>query len=214
MDCCQCQGIEEKFDQEYVAKKLESLHGDGLQKSTQVLIDALAAEGVQGLTLLDIGGGAGAIQHELLGAGASNAVSFEASTAYMEIGQAEAARLGLGDRISHHQGDFVAEAGTIAPADIVTLDRVVCCYHDMPALVGRSAAKARKYYGLVYPINKWWVWLSMIFFYNTRFWLQRNPFRVFLHQTDEVEAVIRDNGLERRFYQQVGPWQVVIFARS
>ena len=45
MDCCQCQGIEEKFDQEYVVKKLESLHRDGLQKSTRVLIDALTAEG-------------------------------------------------------------------------------------------------------------------------------------------------------------------------
>ena len=66
MDCCQCQGIEIKFDQKYVNKKLEKYRKDGPKKTTVQLIDALQAEGIQGMTLLDIGGGLGDIQHELI----------------------------------------------------------------------------------------------------------------------------------------------------
>ena len=38
--------------------------------------------------------------------------------------------------------------------DILTLDRVICCYPDMQKLVGLSAKRARKLYGLIYPIEK------------------------------------------------------------
>jgi magnesium-protoporphyrin O-methyltransferase len=37
----------------------------------------------------------------------------------------------------------------------VTLDRVICCYPDVQALVGLSAARARHLYGVVYPQDGW-----------------------------------------------------------
>lgn len=214
MDCCQCQGIEAKYDQNYVVKKLKEYRKKGPKKTTLQLIEALRAEGFAGMTLLDIGGGVGDIQHELLRLGVSRATDCEASTAYLEACRQEAERLGHAEHIDHIQGNFIDLAKDIPPADIVTLDRVICCYHDMPGLVNSSAQKARKFYGLVYPLNRWWTRLGLLVYYNSRNWLQRNPMRMFVHPAEAVEAVVRSNGFQRRFYRAMGPWQVVLYARS
>ena len=110
----------------------------------------------RGATLLDIGGGVGVAQLDLLSAGLRSATDVDASSAYLDVAREEAQRRGYSERVSYRHGDLVALAPEIEPADIVTLDRVICCYHDMPALVRASAAKARRLYGLVYPHDAWW----------------------------------------------------------
>ncbi|TEU10531.1 MAG: hypothetical protein E3J21_26220 [Anaerolineales bacterium] len=214
MDCCQCQGIEAKFDQKYVTKKLDKYRQQGPKETTRQLIEALRAEGVEGMTLLDIGGGVGDIQHELLKSGVRTAINNEASTAYVEACRAEAERQGHADRVRHLQGNSVDLAAEVPPADIVTLDRVICCYHDMERMVNLSSQKARRLYGLVYPRDKWWVKIVVLIYYNVRHWIQRNPFRNYVHPTEAVEAVVRKNGLERTFIREMGPWQVVVFTRT
>jgi 2-polyprenyl-3-methyl-5-hydroxy-6-metoxy-1,4-benzoquinol methylase len=213
MDCCQCQGIEAEFNRKTAARQLRRYRENGLAKTTVMLTDALTREGVDGMTLLDIGGGIGAIQHELLAAGAKAATNVEASTAYIEAAREEAGRRGQADRVAYHPGDFVDLAPGIGPADIVTLDRVICCYHDMGELVGASSARAQRLYGLVYPRDTWWTRLGITLL-NLVLWVQRSPFRTFIHATQEVDAVVRGNGLERRFYEKTLVWQVVVYARS
>ena len=90
----------------------------------------------------------GAVQHELINAGVQQVTSVEASSAYLNAAKEEAQRRRLADHVSYYHGNFADLASDIAPADIVTLDRVICCYHDMEKLVGLSAARARK---LVWP---------------------------------------------------------------
>lgn len=212
MNCCQCQGIEARFNRKEAAKKLKQYRQGSPVETTQILIEALKAEGVSGMTLLDIGGGIGVIQHELLEAGVTGAVGVEASSAYIEGAKAEAERRGYAARVAHYHGNFTDLAGTISAADIVTLDRVICCYYDMPGLVELSAARAKKLYGLVYPRETWWVKLSLAL-ENFSFWLRRDPFRVFVHPTQAVEALVHHQGLARCFYRQAGPWQIVIYRR-
>ncbi len=202
-----------EFNRKAAAAELRQFRRRGPAKTTRILVDALKAGGVEGMTLLDIGGGVGAIQHELMKTGASRAISVEASTAYIEAAREEAERLGYGDRVVFHHGDFVHLAQDIAPSDIVTLDRVVCCYPDMPTLVGLSSVRARKMCGLVYPRDTWWNRAGLATLNAVR-WLRRNPFRVFVHRPEAVEAVIQGNGLKRRFYAQTFVWQVVVYARS
>ena len=212
MKCCQCQGIESLFDAKLTAKELKAYRKKGPRKTTRMLIEALGAEGIEGMTLLDIGGGVGAIQHELLGAGVSSATSAEASLAYMEAAKEEAQRLGHGDRVSYHHGDFVDLAPAIEAADIVTLDLVICCYHDMEALVGLSSQRARKLYGFVYPRDTWW--FKVVFAVgNFYFWARRRSFRAFLHPTQAIDAVLRSNGFQQRFYHKTRLLQVVVYAR-
>lgn len=212
MDCCQCKGIETLFDQKEAETKLKAYRKDGPAKTTRMLIEALEAQGIQGTTLLDIGGGVGAIQHELLRAGVDSATGVDASTAYLKAAREEADQQGHSSRITYHHGNFVDMAPQIEPADIVTLDRVICCYHDMPALVGLSVSKAVRLYGLVYPRDTWWMRVGVLLA-NLYFRVVRNPFRTFVHPTQAIDALVRRNGFEQRFYKTTALWQIVVYAR-
>jgi magnesium-protoporphyrin O-methyltransferase len=212
MNCCQCQGIEELFNTQQVSRELANYREKGPNKTTHLLIDAIKVEGIQGTSLIDIGGGLGAIQHELLAAGVQNATDVDASQAYLTAAQGEAQRRGIKERIIFLHGNFVDLAPQIPPADIVTLDRVICCYPDMEKMVSLSAARARKVYGLVYPRDVWWVRIG-IKIMNFIFRLQKNPFRTFSHPTRVVEAIVKDNGFMPRFYRHTLVWQVVVYTR-
>ena len=134
---CQCDGIEYFFSKRLAESELRHYQRKGPDKTTKMLIDAVSVEGVEGKTLLDIGGGIGAVQHALLKAGAGSAVDVDGSLAYIDAARGESERQGL--------------AGKVTYCHIVTLDRVVCCYDDMTALVGASAEHAKSLYALVYP---------------------------------------------------------------
>ena len=212
MNCCQCQGIECVFDSTQAAKKLRAYRADGPAKTTRMLLDELKGAGVEGQTLLDIGGGVGAIQHELADAGVSSVTSVEASQGHLGAAQEEAHRRGYAHRVTYHHGDFVDLAPRIEAADIVTLDRVICCYHDVEALVGLSAARARQLYCLVFPRDTWWMKLATAAM-NLYYRLGRNPFRTFVHPTRVVDALVRYHGLTQRFYRRTALWQVVVYQR-
>jgi SAM-dependent methyltransferase len=212
MNCCQCQGIEDLFNDQLVSKELAEYRAKGPGKTTRMLTGALEAAGVRGGSLLDIGGGVGAVQHELFAAGAQRATDVDASKAYLQAAQAEADRRGLADRVQFEHGNFVNLAPHIPPADIVTLDRVICCYPDMQHLVDLSAARAAKLYGLVYPRDTWLAKLG-VWVINQLFRLQRKPFRTFVHPSQTVDAIVRSHGLRRRFAGGTLIWQVVVYSR-
>ena len=132
MSCCsQCQGIESVFSKRMANGELKEYRRKGPSKTTQQLLDFIKKQdNIQGKTLLDIGGGVGAIQHKLVEAGVDRVTNVDASSAYLNTARAEATRLGYVDKASYHAGDFVDLAPTIDAADVVTLDRVLCCYPE------------------------------------------------------------------------------------
>lgn len=212
MSCCQCQGIEKEFNRKYVAKEIKKYRRKGPAKTTAMLLSALKAVGVEGKAVLDIGGGVGSIQYELLKSGASSAISVEASTAYSEAAQEETRRQGYTQRISFLTGNFVDLAKSIPPSDIVTLDRVICCYDEMEDLVGFSSERAGKLYGVVYPRDARWVKIG---FHTINFFLRlfRRHFRTFIHPTAKVDALVRSKGLAQTYFKKAGIWQVVVYRR-
>jgi 2-polyprenyl-3-methyl-5-hydroxy-6-metoxy-1,4-benzoquinol methylase len=160
MSSC-CQGFDDVFGAKTAERDLARYRRRGPTRPTRRLIAELRERGVAGATVLDIGGGIGAVQQGLLDAGAERATSVEASGAFVRAAREEAERLGRGDRIAYRQGDYVELAAGLEPADVVTLDRVICCYGDVEALVGRSADHARRLYGLVHPREAWWTRLGV-----------------------------------------------------
>lgn len=184
-----------------------------MAKTTRELIDALLSIGVNEMTLLDIGGGLGAIQHELLAAGASQATHVEASTAYLDAARKESQHRNIENQISFMHGDFVSLAPVVPMADIVTLDRVVCCYDNMPALVELSAARAGKLYGMVFPRDRW-LFRLLLPVANFFIRLTKSPFRIYIHHTDDVDRIVRNQGLELHFHRRSIFWQVLIYARQ
>ena len=212
MTCTQCQGIEELFSEEYVAGELKRYRKRGPDKITRILIEALKENDVEGLTLLDIGGGLGAIQHEMLRAGVNYATDVDASNAYIEAAKAETVRRGYAERVNYQHGNFVDLAENVPPADIVTLNRVICCYPDMQKLVGLSVARAGKFYGLVFPRYEWWMKIFLVF--QTFFLkIQRSRFRTYLHPTDAVEELVNGQGFKRKFYKKTFVWQILVYTR-
>ena len=212
MNCCQCQGIEELFNDQLVNKELMQFRAKGPSQTTRMLVEALKGQGVEGLSLLDIGGGVGAIEHELLEAGCPSATDVDASKAYLRAARTEAQRRGLAERVNYQHGNFVELAEQIPDADIVTLDRVICCYDDMQKLVSLSARRARKLYGLVFPRDTWWMragFAMMNFFFR----LRGTSYRGFSHPTRAVEALVQNTGLKRQFYRHTLVWQVVVYSR-
>lgn len=210
--CCRVD-YDALFDAKDARNDLAAYRRDGPSRSTRMLLDALVGEGVGGLTLLDIGGGVGAVQHELLAAGAAASVDVDLSRAYLAAAREEAERRGLGEREQHRYGNFVEVADDVEAADIVTLDRVICCYPDMRALVSLSAAHAGRLYGLVYPIDRWWIRLGARVV-NAGLWAARQTYRVHVHATAAVDALVRSAGFEPRTHRRGAIWQVVVYRRA
>ncbi len=213
MQCSGCQGGANVFGEKSAQSLLKRYRRKGPAKTTRMLLDALAAEGVSGLTLLDIGGGVGAISFELLKSGVTSATQIDASPAFVIAAKAESAKQGVTERFACKQGDFVALAPETPAAGLVTLDRVICCYPDMRALVGQSAAKATKLYGAVYPRDVWWARAAGATI-NFVVRLFRVPLRNYIHPTAAVDAVIREHGLTPRYQRNAGYWQIVVYGRS
>jgi magnesium-protoporphyrin O-methyltransferase len=212
MACRQCQGIEDFFDEGVARRELRRYRRRGPSRTTRLLLEALVDEGVEGRTFLDVGGGVGAIQHELMARGARGGTHADASPSYLEAARSEAERRGREEAVRFVHGDFVEMAEEVPPADLVTLDRVVCCYPDMEGLVDATASRARRAYGLVFPrVNL----LTRLGFrlLNLVQRLRGHPFHVFLHDTDAVEDRVRTHGLEKRVHRHTILWQILVFAR-
>ena len=212
MGCCQCQGIENMFDKKAAKRQLKRYLKKGPSKTTSMLLDAIHKKGVQGLNFLDIGGGIGAIQYDLIKAGASNGTSIEASSSYISVVKEQRLQDGLSERVNFKHGDFTAMASDVESADIVTLDKVICCYDDMSELVRLSSKLARKIYAVIYPRDEWWTKLALpIMNFYPR--IKGSSFRTFIHPTKKVEKIIFGNGLKRNYYATTLFWQVAIFTR-
>jgi ubiquinone/menaquinone biosynthesis C-methylase UbiE len=210
---CDCGCSANTFSDREAANDLKRYLEKGPDKTTRALIDAIVASGIEGTTVLDVGGGVGAIQLELLAAGAARATAVDASEAYVETASAEADRRGYADRTSAHLGDFVELAASMEPADVVTLDRVLCCYPDVDALLGAAADKATRVVGLVYPRDIWWnrVVARMM---NAWGWLTRDSTRWYLYRTDQVDGILRRAGFTGREITRDWIWQVVLYRRE
>jgi magnesium-protoporphyrin O-methyltransferase len=212
MTCCpHCQGAEERcFNQRTAESELRRYQRNGARRTTKRLLDALKSAGVTGMTLLDIGGGIGVIQHELNAAGVTDITDVDASRAYLRIAQQEAEQRGY--TAQYVYGDFVTLADQIEAADIVTMDRVICCYPDGEALVNTAAARARRFFGVVYPRDNVWMRLAEPLI-NSIYRLRGNPFRIFVHPTATVERIVATNGLQKIAQHNGLLWQVVVYAR-
>ena len=185
---------------------------DGPRRTTRALATALAPGGAVGLSLIDIGGGIGGLQHLLLEAGAATTLDVDASGPYIEVAREEADRLGLADRMQFLHADFVTVEADVEPADVVGLDRVVCCYPDVTALVGAAARHARRRLGIVLPPDGL-VGRAVIGVLNAWEWLTRSAFRAYAHRHSAVVEAAASAGLALVSSERVGIWRMLVFER-
>ena len=212
MDCCEPDLYDTQFDVEHACDRLREYRRNGPKGWTARLIEELSRGGVEGLTVLDIGAGVGAVHQALLAAGASAATDVDASGAYIAAAKEEAERRGVGDKVSYVKGDAVQVGPDVAEADLVALDRVVCCYVDMEALVRMASTHTRRRLGMVFPKDSRWI-RAGVGLSNRWSGFRGDPFRVYVHRTEAVLAVARAAGLEPVTTHRGFFWQTLILER-
>jgi magnesium-protoporphyrin O-methyltransferase len=211
-ECCR-PDYDALFGDRAARRELRAYRRNGATGTTRQLLDALRREGVEGATAIDIGGGVGIVGVELLTAGVTEVVNVDASRAYLARAREEIERRGFSERVSFHHGDFVDLADSVGQADVVTLDRVICCYTDWEALVGRSVERARRLYGVVYPRDQWWMRASIGAVRTAgRLFGQAFPFHV--HPERRIDALIRASGFELVFARRGLAWQTLVYRRT
>jgi magnesium-protoporphyrin O-methyltransferase len=208
-NCC---GFSAVFDEKCAVRDLDSYRRRGPSASTSQLLAAVRGGGQSLDTLLDVGGGIGAISHELLDGIVTRATLVEGSPTYLRAARAESERRDTIERLQLKIGDFVEIADDLEPADVVTLDKVVCCYPDMESLLSVSGSRARRLYGIIYPRDVWWV-RSAIAVENRIRRLRGNSFRNYIHANSAIDAALSRVGLSLRFQNRGAWWVVALYER-
>lgn len=213
MDACGCVDFASIFDRRTAERDRDRYRRNGPDRSTRILLEMIGPYGLSGSTVLDVGGGIGVIDHELLKAGAARAVLVDASAAYLDIARQEGTRAGLAARMGFVSGDLVTRADEIEAADIVTLDRVICCYPDVEALVAATAPRARTVYGLVLPRDRWLIRAGTRLV-NFWFRIRRSPYRSYAHANRRIDAWLAAIGLRPKQEGGTFLWRVVVYDRD
>jgi magnesium-protoporphyrin O-methyltransferase len=195
------------FDDRFARRMAARYRKKGLDKTSRRMVELLAVRGVQGATVLEIGGGVGEIQIELLRRGAASATSLELSPAY----EAEAAQLldeaGLTGRVHRRQADIATDPDAVEPADIVILHRVVCCYPDYPRLLGAAADHTRSQLVFSFPPRNP-ASRAFLATQNAVLRLSRRQFRAFAHPPAAMLRVLAEHGLHAAVAHRGAVWQV------
>ena len=211
-ECCGAagpNGYEAVFDARFAGKVARRYRRAGLTPTERLLVEFLASAGIEGASVLEVGGGVGEVQLALLARGAAHTTNLELSGAY----EAEARRLiaeaGVGGRVDRILGVDLARAPeAVGPADVVVLHRVVCCYPDYELLLGAAADRARRLVVFTHPPRTIWtraiVWMS-----NLSVRLSRRSYRGFVHPPDGMAQVLRRHGFDLTYRHPGWTWCVV-----
>ena len=211
MSCCNPNGLNEMFGGSYVKSERRAFERCGLKERQKRVLEAVGD--ADGRTVLDVGGGFGALSLTLLERSAARASLVEVSRDYLEAARSLAGAGGVTGRMNLLQGDFVTIE--TPPADIVLLDRVVCCYPDAAALLEKAASHSEALLLLTYPKPRPLLKLFRTVL-NTSMKLFRRDYRFYLHDEARIlEAAMSDGHqkVSHRSLGTLGVWQLLVLER-
>jgi magnesium-protoporphyrin O-methyltransferase len=199
----------------YFARRVEKYakrQKDGLGAESRTIIEALSAQGVAGKSLLEIGCGVGSVTFELLRLGVSKAHGVDLSPEMVATAKELASTMGYSSRTLFEVGDG---AETKLPrADIVILDKVMCCYPVLEPLLNNSLSASTSVYGFSVPSDKgvWKVLATLaISFEKVTLWIRRCGAYTYLHSTNVMNSTLIQRGFGLVFEKRVGPWLVRVY---
>lgn len=213
MPSCHCVATDRHFTPARAQTELAQYRQRGPTGTARLILESLSDLGITPRTLLDIGAGIGVLHHELLGRGVGRAVHLEAAAAYVAAAEQETGRRGHQGRVLFRHGDFVSLASELGSAELVALDRVVCCYPELDPLVSLSAEKAERYYALSFPQDRWYV-RTHTWWQNHRRRRAGNAFRTFVHPVTRIEDLVRAAGFQVLRSCRTLVWAVLVCRRQ
>lgn len=210
--CCQPGDYDKIFDEKHARTRAREYARKGLTGDATRIVDFVRSRTSPGYSVLEVGGGIGDIQLELLRHGAAHAINVELATQYETVASELIRDRGFRDRVERRLGDFVREAAGIPAADVVVMNRVVCCYPDADALVRAAADHARRYLVLTFPVDRWWVRWGLAVM-NTLFRVRGSTFRAYVHSTRTVLSTAWGSGMRPAMHRRGFIWQFIALER-
>jgi phospholipid N-methyltransferase len=201
------------FKPKEARRRLKRYRKKGLDKIERAMLDSIPTDAVKGARVLEIGGGIGTIQAELLQAGANSGEIIELLSTYEPYARELAREKRVDDRSTFRVVDVLDHPETVSHGDIVVLDRVVCCSPDGVQLVGTAARLADRMLLVVHPSDRWFIRAGgslMNFVFGILGW----SFRIFLHPKDALYAAAESEGLVVSDTGRVIAWEFVTFRRG
>ena len=210
-DCCNPAGYRSFFNEKEARRNLRNYDKKGLDPLERGMIDFIASRGIEGHSVLEAGGGIGAIQIELLKAGAERVVNVELSGGYESVAAELLQREGLTRRVERRLGDFTDVARGLE-ADHVVMNRVICCYPYMDRLMNAALSAGRRSVAATFPrdhlVSKLGISLE-----NAYFRLRGVEFRGYVHPPDEIVATATAHRFEVTYRDQNFGWHAAVFER-
>ena len=212
-DCCDPVSYRRLFNSKEASRRLRRYRRSGLDRLARGVVDHLAERGVEGGSLLEVGGGVGEIQIEMLRGGVDSAVNIELSDAYEKAARDLLHEAGFGSRVERRIGDFVEAQDEIGSADIVVLNRVVCCYPWMKRMMSAAVDKTDRFLALTFPRERWFMKASIKL--GNWWWSLRScDFRAYVHPISEIQSIAIEAGLEVTHRERTLGWQGMVFERA
>ena len=206
--CCNARGCDDFFGGKFARRVAKRYRRRGPDKTATRILAFLEREGVEAATVLEIGGGVGEIQLELLKRGAASAVNLELSPAYDAEARDLLREAGIDEsRAVRRLHDIAEDPEGVEPADIVVLNRVVCCYPDHERLLGAAAAHARRLLVFSHPPRNLAA-RAVIRAENVGLRLAGKEFRTYAHPPAAMLDVCRANGLRATYAHAGTVWHV------
>ena len=212
-DCCTPKGYRTIFSERSARSEAERYLRKGLDRTSRRIADIVKERRPAGATLLEVGGGVGAIEIELIRAGIARAVNVELTPTYESAAGELLNEAALADRVERKVMDFAESGSEVEAADFVVMNRVICCYPDMPKLAIAAAERSRRILVLSFPNNRWWTRLGLTVV-NLGFRVFRVQFHVFVHPPNLILTTVERHGFTTRFNQRGLLWQVVALERT
>jgi 2-polyprenyl-3-methyl-5-hydroxy-6-metoxy-1,4-benzoquinol methylase len=211
--CCSVpRGYEKIFGERSARRDAKRYRRKGLDPTGARMVEFVHERGLEGATVLEIGGGVGAIEVEVLRAGAERAVDVELSPYYEEAARGLWREAGLDERAEYLVADIAADGAEIEPADVVVMHRVVCCYPDYDALVGAAAERARRFLVMSFPRERALIRVGLAAM-NLVARLLRWEYRSFVHPVSGIVAAAEGRGLRVAFEADGLIWHVAALER-
>jgi magnesium-protoporphyrin O-methyltransferase len=192
--CCEPQGYDRVFDDREARRALARYRRSGLTALPRRTVELYRDGTITGETLLEIGGGVGDFEVEMLSAGVRRAVCVDMSPAYDAAARELLAETGLAARAERRVGDFAANPALAGEADVVAMHSVVCCYPDARRLLTAAAARARRFLVVSYPRDAWWLRTAAPLL-NVYPRLRRSGWRFVVHPAETIVRAVTDAGL-------------------
>ena len=212
-ECCDRPGYETTFNGRFARRISRRYERRGLNRLQARLVDFLVEQGIEGATVLEIGGGVGDLHVELLRHGAVSVTNLEISHNYEDEAAKLLERSGMTGRVTRRFVDIATDPDRVDPADVVVLHRVVCCYPDYGKLLSAAGAHAQRLLVFSHPPRNLVTRVSLGWDNLVRR-IQRSDFRAFVHRPDAMLAVLEAQGLTPRYRHHGKVWDVVGLARE